>query len=71
MEVSFADCKRELLGRANANGRAAYNEWRQRPNWDEVVAFVEGFTHRHERLIEVKTTNGSAPHAIFSDAKRM
>lgn len=52
MEVSFADCKRELLGRANANGRAAYNEWRQRPNWDEVVAFVEGFTHRH--LFELK-----------------
>src|ERR1700733_5839555 len=47
MEVSFADCKRELLGRANANGRAAYNEWRQRPHRHEVVAFVEGFTHRH------------------------
>jgi hypothetical protein len=47
MQVSFADCKRELLGRANANGRTVYNEWRRRPHWDEVVAFVEGFTHRH------------------------
>lgn len=53
MQVSFADCKRELLERANANGRAAYNEWRQRPHWDEVVAFVEGFTHR--RLFELTT----------------
>jgi hypothetical protein len=47
MEVSFANCKRELLGRANAKGRATYSEWRQRPGRDEVVAFVEGFTHRN------------------------
>jgi hypothetical protein len=47
MEVSFEDCKRELFGIANPYGRAAYEEWRQRPGYGQVVAFVERFSHRH------------------------
>jgi hypothetical protein len=53
MEVSFEDCKRELLGRANPYGLAAYKEWRQRPGYEQVVSFVEGFTHRH--LLELSS----------------
>ena len=46
MEISFEDCKLELLEAANAKCTAAYDEWRQRPGYEEVVKFVEGFTHR-------------------------
>ena len=47
MEVSFADCKRELLKESNRKALAAYQAWRARRGWDEVITFVEGFTHRH------------------------
>lgn len=46
MQVPFEECKRELLDKANSQGKAAYNEWRQRPKGQEVVQFVEHFTHR-------------------------
>jgi hypothetical protein len=51
LEVSFEDCKRELLNAANAKGMAAYDEWRHRHGYEEVVQFVEGF--RHRRLFEL------------------
>lgn len=46
METSFDDCKRELLTKANAHGQAAYEQWRQRDGYQDVVRFVEVFTHR-------------------------
>ena len=51
MEVSFEDCKPELLDAANAKGKAAYDEWRHLHDYEEVGQFVEGFTHR--RLFEL------------------
>jgi hypothetical protein len=46
MEISFQQCKQELLDNANPHGQAAYAEWRQRAGYGPVIAFVEGFTHR-------------------------
>jgi hypothetical protein len=47
MQISFEDCKRELLEKPNRNGQAAYKEWRSRPGYDKLVEYVEGFTHRY------------------------
>ena len=46
METSFDDCRLELLSKANTRGQAAYQQWRKRDGYQEVVRFVEGFTHR-------------------------
>jgi hypothetical protein len=46
METSFENCKTELLSKANTRGKAAYEQWRKRDGYQEVVRFVEGFTHR-------------------------
>lgn len=49
-EVSFADCYRELVEAGGPHAQKLYAEWRHRmqdkPGYDQVVSFVEGFTHR-------------------------
>ncbi|MGO9613052.1 MAG: hypothetical protein ACLPX5_08455 [Dissulfurispiraceae bacterium] len=44
---SFNDCRRELLDNAGPVAQSAYVKWRQRPGGEEVVSFVEGFTHNY------------------------
>ena len=64
--VSFADCRRELLDRAGPAGRAAYDHWR-RTRGEEVVGFVEGFTHEHLFRVtaeEVRATLHASEHAL-------
>lgn len=50
--VSFDDCSEELLAGANAHCLAAYRGWRSRPGYEDVVKFVEGFTHSYLFTIE-------------------
>ncbi|WP_176052192.1 hypothetical protein [Paraburkholderia caribensis] len=45
--VSFGDCRDELLTRAGPNGTHAYEQWRKRRGYGAVAEFVEGFTHSH------------------------
>lgn len=45
-KISFQDCKTQLLDKAGSAGARAYEEWRNRRGWEDVVTFVEGFTHQ-------------------------
>jgi hypothetical protein len=45
--VTFENCRNELLAHTSLRGRAAFNEWEQRPGYGEVVDFVQNFSHSH------------------------
>ena len=49
-EVSFETCHRELIDNGGDEARRVYRAWRSRMEqqapYQEVVSFVEGFTHR-------------------------
>ena len=45
MNVTFADCRRELVLAGGTGAKSAYEEWRTRPGYGAVVDFVENFTH--------------------------
>jgi hypothetical protein len=65
--VSFEDCRRELIDSGDA-ARMAYEDWNTRTDLkNEVVPFVEGFTHRaffaiSEEMIE--ETKKRSEHAL-------
>ncbi len=46
MAVTFENCKNDLLDRAGSPALKAYQEWQNRPGYEKVVEFVEGFNHK-------------------------
>lgn len=51
MQVTFADCYRELVLGGGTGAKNAYEQWKTRPGYSAVVEFVESFTH--ERLFGI------------------
>jgi hypothetical protein len=54
VQVSFADCYREIVERVGSAAKAAYDEWRSDPTKADVVSYVTHFTHSYLFAIEPK-----------------
>lgn len=67
-EISFTNCTEALLAaKGKYRAHTALVDWRNRPGYDEVVKFVEGFTHRHLFQIsssDVRETILRSGHAL-------
>jgi hypothetical protein len=46
-KVTFENCRNELLTYASPRGRAAFEQWENRPGYEAVVDFVKDFSHAH------------------------
>lgn len=57
MTIDLEDCRRELLDRSNRAGAHAYQQWLNRPGFEDVHSFVCGFTHKHLFEITVHELN--------------
>ena len=74
--VSFEDCRRELIDAGGPAAQHAYMSWRarmeSRPDYKEVISFVERFIHRFLFMITeemLEETKKRSSHALGNLSK--
>src|SRR4051812_27391999 len=67
MTVTFQDCQRDLLNRGGQPTIQVFDEWRNRPGYEEVVTFVMNFSHDYLFWVdhaEVVAVMSRSEHAL-------